>query len=60
MDVWEVNHILNIPIIRRISEREFSSPYDGTLYRNLFMFVANQTIQIASFDHPMKVDQSDC
>ena len=52
--------ILNIPLIRRISGRDFLSPYNGTLYRNLFMFVANWTNQIASFDHPMNVDQSDC
>ena len=36
-------HILNILFIRRISGREFLSPYNRTLYRNLFMFVAKQT-----------------
>ena len=52
-------HILNIPLIRRISGREFLSPYNRTLYCSLYMFVANRTHQIAYFDHPMKVDQSD-
>ena len=43
------NHILNIPFIRRISEREFVSPYNG-ISRNLFMFVENKHLQIKRSD----------
>ena len=41
-------------------KEDFLSPYNGAFYRNLFIFVAKQTNQISSFDHPLKLEQSDC
>ena len=42
-------NILDIPLIRRISGGEFLSPYNGSLFCNLFMFVANRTNQSDHF-----------